>query len=147
VSGASDRPAPRHPVIAGYDGSPAARNALAYAAGMARRSGRPLLVVHVLPPAVRSDPLTGVAVALPSDLEAMERWLLAELDQVADTADLSVHVRARRGNRAGELAATAAELGADALVIGAPTRCWHYFAGAAAGRLARHSRCTVIVVP
>jgi len=83
VSAASDRPAPRHPVIVGYDGSPSARNALAYAAGMARRSGRPLLVVHVLPPAVRSDPLTGHAVALPSDLEATERWLLAELDQVA----------------------------------------------------------------
>jgi nucleotide-binding universal stress UspA family protein len=114
---------------------------------MARRSGRPLLVVHVLPPAIRSDPLTGHAVAPPSDREAVERWLLAELDQVADAADLRVHVRARRGSRARELAATAAELSADALVIGAPTRCWHYFAGAAAGRLARHARCTVIVVP
>jgi nucleotide-binding universal stress UspA family protein len=147
VTAASDRPSPRHPVVVGYDGSPSARNALAYAAGMARRSGRPLLVVHVLPPTVRSDPLTGLAVALPSDLEAMERWLLAELDQVADTAGLSVHVRARRGGRARELAATAAELSADALVIGAPTRCWHYFAGFAAGRLATHAHCTVILVP
>lgn len=147
MSGARDRPAPRHPVIAGYDGSPSARNALAYAAGLARRSGRPLLVVHVLPPAVRSDPLTGHMVAPPSDLEAMERWLLAELDQVADAADLSVHVRARHGSRARELAAAAAELGADALVIGAPARCWHYFAGSVAGRLARRSGCTVIVVP
>lgn len=114
---------------------------------MARRSGRPLLVVHVLPPTVRSDPLTGHIVALPSDLEVMERWLLAELNRVADADDLNVYVRARRGSRARELAATAAELSADALVIAAPTRFWHYLAGSSAGRLARQSRCTVIVVP
>jgi len=36
-----------HPVIAGYDGSASSRNALAYAAGVSRRLGRPLLVVYV----------------------------------------------------------------------------------------------------
>ncbi|MGE5290069.1 MAG: hypothetical protein ACM3ML_23350, partial [Micromonosporaceae bacterium] len=36
-----------HPVVAGYNGSASARNALAYAAGMARRLGRPLLMVYV----------------------------------------------------------------------------------------------------
>ena len=36
-----------HPVVVGYDGSSSARNALAYAAGLARRLGRPLLVVYV----------------------------------------------------------------------------------------------------
>ena len=36
-----------HPVIAGYDGSASSRNALAYAAGVSQRLGRPLLVVYV----------------------------------------------------------------------------------------------------
>ena len=40
---------PGHPVVIGYDGSPSSRNALAYAAGMARRLARPLLVVYVVP--------------------------------------------------------------------------------------------------
>ena len=38
-----------HPVVAGYDGSPSSRNALAYAAGVSRRLARPLVVVHVTP--------------------------------------------------------------------------------------------------
>src|SRR5690242_18610902 len=36
-----------HPVVVGYDGSAASRNALAYAAGMARRLGRTLLVAYI----------------------------------------------------------------------------------------------------
>ena len=41
------RTAPLYPVIVGYDGSNSARNALAYAAGMARRQERSLLGVFV----------------------------------------------------------------------------------------------------
>ncbi len=51
----ADQPRPitlAHPVIAGYDGSASARNALAYAAGMARRLDRPLLVAYVTSPGV-----------------------------------------------------------------------------------------------
>jgi len=136
-----------HPVIAGYDGSAPARNALAYAAGLAKRLGRPLLVAYVASSGVYCEPLTGQVVGLPRDTEALERWLLAELDQVADPADLEVHVRTRRGSPARELAALASELSADALVIGAPTHFWHQVAGSVSGWLARHARCPVIVVP
>jgi nucleotide-binding universal stress UspA family protein len=41
----------------------------------------------------------------------------------------------------------AAELSADAIVIGASARLWHQVAGSVAGWLAGHARCTVIVVP
>jgi len=136
-----------HPVIAGYDGSESARNALAYAAGLAKRLGRPLLVAYVASSGVYCEPLTGQVVGLPRDTEALERWLLAELDQVADPTDLDVHVRTRRGSPARELAALASELSADALVIGAPTHFWHQVAGSVSGWLARHARCPVIVVP
>ncbi len=136
-----------HPVIAGYDGSTSARNALAYAAGMSRRLGRPLLVVYVTSPGVYCEPLTGQVVGLPRDADTLERWLLSELDQVTDPGELEVHVRTRRGSPARELAAVASEFSADALVIGAPRRFWHHVAGSVPGWLARHASCPVIVVP
>ena len=140
-------PALIHPVMAGYDGSVSARHALAYAAGMARRMERPLLVVYVLSSGVYCEPLTGQVVGVQRDTEAIERWLLNELDQVASSEDLDVHVRTRRGRPAKELATLAAQLTADALVIGAPTHFWHHAAGSVPGWLARHARCPVIVVP
>jgi nucleotide-binding universal stress UspA family protein len=136
-----------HPVIAGYDGSSSARNALAYAAGMARRLGRPLLVVYVASPGVYCEPMTGQVVGLPRDTDALERWLLTELDQVTDPSELEVHVRTRRGSPARELSAVASQFSADALVIGAPRHFWHHVAGSVPGWLARHASCPVIVVP
>ena len=136
-----------HPVIAGYDGSASSRNALAYAAGVSQRLGRPLLVVYVCSSGVYCEPLTGQVVGIPRDAEALERWLLAELDQVTGHAEVDVHVRTRRGSPARELAAAAEEFSADALVIGAPKHIWHRVAGSVSGWLARHARCPVIVVP
>src|SRR5215472_14690771 len=136
-----------HPVIAGYDGSASSRNALAYAAGVSMRLGRPLLVVYVCSSGVSCEPLTGQVVGVPRDAEAIERWLLAELDQVTGHSEVDVHVRTRRGSPARELAAAAEEFSADALVIGAPTHIWHRIAGSVSGWLARHARCPVIVVP
>src|ERR1017187_8203326 len=115
-----------HPVIAGYNGSASAQNALAYAAGMARRLGRPLLMVYVSSPGVYCEPLTGQVVGAGRDAEEMERWLVGELDDVCDRAGLDVRVLTRRGNPARELAAAAQEFSADALVIGAPGHLWHH---------------------
>jgi nucleotide-binding universal stress UspA family protein len=140
----------KHPVIAGYDGSASSRNALAYAAGVSRRLGRPLLVLYVCSSGVYCEPLTGQVVGVPRDAEALERWLLTELHQVTgltEDAGVEVHVRTRRGSPARELAAAAEEFSADALVIGAPSHFWHRVAGSVSGWLARHARCPVIVVP
>jgi nucleotide-binding universal stress UspA family protein len=137
----------QHPVIAGYDGSASSRNALAYAAGVSMRLGRPLLVVYVCSSGVYCEPLTGQVVGAPRDADALERWLLAELDQVTGHAEVDVHVRTRRGSPARELAAAAEEFNADALVIGAPKHFWHRIMGSVPGWLARHARCPVIVVP
>jgi nucleotide-binding universal stress UspA family protein len=136
-----------HPVIAGFDGSESSRNALAYAAGVSQRLGRPLLIVYVCSSGVYCEPLTGQVVGIPRDVEALERWLLAELDQVTGHVHVDVHVRTRRGSPARELAAAAEEFSADALVIGAPKHIWHRVAGSVSGWLARHARCPVIVVP
>jgi nucleotide-binding universal stress UspA family protein len=136
-----------HPVVAGYNGSASARNALAYAAGMARRLGRPLLMVYVTSPGVYCEPLTGQVIGLLRDADSLERWLLSELDQSADASELEVHVRTRRGSPARELASIAAEFSADALVIGAPHHFWHHLIGSVPSWLARNARCPVIVVP
>src|SRR5579862_910030 len=112
---AAPRPVPRardadlfarldHPVIVGFSGSSSSRNAMAYAAGMARRMGRPLLVVYVSSSGVYCEPLTGQVVGVQRDTEALERWLLAELDQITGHVELEVHVRTRRGSPARELA-------------------------------------------
>src|SRR5579863_8386638 len=147
-----DKPEPvrvrlEHPVVVGYDGSESSRHALAYGAGMARRLGRPLLIVHVCPAGVYCEPLTGQVIGMQRDRDELERWLLTELDQVADSADLKVCVMTRRGNPARELAATATEHGADALVIGTSTRVWHQVVGSVPSWLARHANCPVMVVP
>jgi nucleotide-binding universal stress UspA family protein len=136
-----------HPVVVGYDGSKSSRNALAYAAGMARRLNRPLLIVHVCPAGVYCEPLTGQIVGAQRDRGELERWLISEFDQIADRSGLTVWVLARRGSPARELAATADEQGADALVIGAPTHLWHQVTGSVPGWLARHAHCPVMVVP
>ena len=136
-----------HPVVIGYDGSPSSRNALAYAAGLARRLARPLLVVYVVPFGVYCEPMTGQVICAARDRSELDQWLLAELDQVCDREGLDVSVMARRGNAAKELAAAADSSCADALVVGAPGRRLHHVAGSIPAWLARHARCPVIVVP
>jgi nucleotide-binding universal stress UspA family protein len=140
-------PEPAHPVVVGYDGSHSSRNALAYAAGMARRLARPLLVVYVVPFGVYCEPMTGQVICTSREKNEMERWLLAELDQVCDREGLEVSVIARRGNAAKELAAAADVSSADALVVGAPGHRLHHVVGSIPSWLARHARCPVIVVP
>jgi nucleotide-binding universal stress UspA family protein len=138
---------PGHPVVIGYDGSPSSRNALAYAAGMARRLARPLLVVYVVPFGVYCEPMTGQVICALRDRSELDSWLLNELDQVCDREGLEVSVMARRGNAAKELAAAADSSSADALVVGAPGRRLHHVAGSIPSWLARHAKCPVIVVP
>ena len=145
------RPRPRyaeldHPVVVGYDGSRSSRHALAYAAGMARRLGRPLLLAYITSPSIFCEPLSGQVIAPIRDSDETHRWLLAELDEVCDREGLDVRIVTRQGSPARELAAAADEFGADALVIGAPARIWHQVAGSVPGWLARHAHCPVIVV-
>src|SRR5580693_1039409 len=86
VPAPSDSPGPaielEHPVVVGYDGSGSSRHALAYAAGMARRLGRPLLLAYITSPSIFCEPLSGQVIAPIRDSDETHRWLLAELDEV-----------------------------------------------------------------
>src|SRR5262249_61368388 len=116
----SPAPGREHPVTGGSAGSAPSRNALAYAAGVSQRLGRPLLVVYVCSSGVYCEPLTGQVVGVPRDAEALERWLLAELDQITGPADVEEHGRTRRGSPGRERTAPAAEVRARAPRTRAP---------------------------
>jgi nucleotide-binding universal stress UspA family protein len=138
-----------HPVLVGYDGSEPSRNALAYAAGMARRLDRHLIVVYVTQTQIAAaggSPFLPIAV-LRSQAADELNWLCRELTEVADVSGLRVEVVARDGDPARELASAAAETNADAIVIGAPAHLFHRFAGSVPSWLARHARCPVVIVP
>lgn len=142
-----------HPVLAGYDGSEPSCHALAYAAGMARRLDRDLVVLYCtqtrVPPVGGFPflPLTAAAcLPDPADGDDMA-WLKAELTEAADLGGLRVRIIERDGDPARELACAATQYNSDAIVIGAPRRFVHRFAGSVPSWLARHARCPVVVVP
>lgn len=142
-----------HPVLAGYDGSEPSCHALAYAAGMARRLDRDLVVLYCtqtrLPPVGGFPflPLTAAA-CLPGRAAGDEMaWLKAELTEAANLGGLRVRIIERDGDPARELACAAAQYNTDAIVIGAPRRFVHRFAGSVPSWLARHARCPVVIVP
>jgi hypothetical protein len=76
VPSPSDGPGPAmeldHPVVVGYDGSGSSRHALAYAAGMARRLGRPLLLAYITSPSIFCEPLSGQVIAPIRDSDATQ---------------------------------------------------------------------------
>jgi nucleotide-binding universal stress UspA family protein len=126
----------RHPVVTGYDPSAASRHALAYTAGMARRLDPWLVVVHVW---------RAAGFAFVSLTERM-RWLRAELAD-ADLSGLDLEMIMRYGGPARALRTVTGERSADAIVIGAPERFPHWFAGSVPAWLARHARCPAVIVP
>jgi nucleotide-binding universal stress UspA family protein len=132
----------RDPVLVGYNGSRTSDRALAYAAGMAARLGRPLLIVYVSP--VYFSPLTGQVIMVGNESDATG-WLLGSIDCTRYEGPLFFAVR--RGDPAGELACVAAEYGADAIVVGASGRLRRISAGSVSRSLAHGPHCPVIVVP
>ena len=119
----------RHPVLAVYDGSAASKHALAYAAGLARRADRWLVIVRVWRSGARQA-------------ERMRR-LRAELADT-DLGGLDIEIISRIGPPARELIRATAERRADALVIGASRRLTR---APVTARVLRHAACPAVVVP
>ena len=119
----------RHPILTVYDGSAASKHALAYAAGLARRADRWLVIVRIW--------RTGARQA-----ERMRR-LRTELAD-ADLSGLDIEIVSRIGDPARELIWVTAEHRADALVIGASRRLTRVSLTA---RVLRHAACPAVIVP
>lgn len=130
-------------LVVGFDGSDPSRNALAYAAGLARRDNAALLVVFV------------------ESLTSSTMWFFAGSPIIPDSAadltdDLRDELRGAgvpwqfvsvRGDAARELETLAASYHADAIVVGRSRSSWRSLSGSVAVDLAKRARRTVLIVP
>ena len=133
-------------VIVGFDGSRSSEHALAYAAGVSRRTGGALLVAYI----AAGGTSIGQAPFTP---EAATAWRAYDASRVRKQAEELLKGTGTTWQFTtvyGEAAAGIEQLGerhrADLLVVGrsrVPVR--HVF-GSVPARLARHARCPITVV-
>lgn len=134
-------------VVVGYDGTDPAQDALAFAAGIARRGGGRLLVAFV----ATTAPMTSLAPAGAYALrEAQQEESVQFAEEVkAFAAELGVTFEwtFRQGDVARELEAYAEAEKADVIVVGRSSSRGHAVIGSVAVALVRHAKRPVAVVP
>jgi nucleotide-binding universal stress UspA family protein len=142
-------------IVVGFDDSPAARWALAWAVGEARLRGLPLLVAHVIPPdsgGARATGVPGVAyVPAVDDLATLRRGcsvaIAKQLAEMIGPAGPEATVTCPYGHPGAMLTELAHD--GDLLVIGHGRRglLSRLTRGSTRGYCARHARATLVVVP
>jgi nucleotide-binding universal stress UspA family protein len=140
-------PAFQHGVVVGFDGSTSSERALAYAIGMARRTGSSLIIVHVanrLPTTVWAGCEPPVFVDVPDHRTEVLGLELACADHLAEVSWMLVE---RGGDICHELEDVGREYEADAIVVGSTHGLAGRIFGSVAGRLARRAQRPVVVVP
>jgi nucleotide-binding universal stress UspA family protein len=133
-------------IVVGFDGSEPSLDALAFAAGAARRSGHgSLLLVYVteLPSGVGLAP-EATAAALASSAAEAER-LHAVAGRQLDGVRWEFHRLV--GDIPTVLEQAANETKADAIFVGRSSSRLHQMMGSVAVRLVRHARRPIVVVP
>lgn len=130
-------------IVAGYDGSPGARDAVALAARLAAATGRRLVLVCVRPPCV---PEWGEGATVNEQLIA--RRAQTVLDAAPVDGDVERHLVADESIARG-LRQFAEDEAAAAIVVGCPdrTRPGRIEAGTVAERLIHRSPCAVALAP
>jgi nucleotide-binding universal stress UspA family protein len=128
-------------LVVGYDESPPSRDAVAFAAGVARRNQAWLIVALIvtIPAAAALAPVT-------VPLATVD---VAEPTVMAGLAELGVQATFQHatGDVATELERIAEEAHADAIVVGRSASRRHAYAGSVTIRLIRHARRPILVVP
>ena len=134
-------------VVVGFDGSASSEHAIAYAAGVSRRTGGALLVAYV----VSMSPAVGLASL---GTEAVSTWPVDDgvwMRRLAEEVLDGTATRWRFTTGCGDVAAVLAQLGhehhADALVVGRSRVPARHVLGSVPARLARRARCPITVVP
>jgi nucleotide-binding universal stress UspA family protein len=137
-------------ILVGVDDSTTSIRAGWYAAGLARRQRARIVAVFVSPLATFGSAGPGGAALTVAKDEAF-RASAAEMEQRAQTiaAELGISVTfiAARGDPYTEICRIAAEVRADAIVVGASAHAGHRFVGSLAVRLVRAGKWPVTVVP
>ena len=134
-------------ILVGVDGSHTSLRAGAYAAGLARRQGARLVVVHVAATPTMSLLAPDRPWPLEETLAAVSDDLRRQVAAGAAYAGVAAEFVALRGDPFGELSRVAGELRADAVVVGASVQAGHRLMGSLAVRLVRAGRWPVTVVP
>jgi len=150
-----DHPAPAAPpvggprlLVVGVDDSETSFRASAYAAGIARRQGSRLIAAHVLPRCIPwAEWLPDAGLDARAAREQVAREVRAQVEDAAARIGVRVEFRELSGDPCTELTRLADEQRADAVIVGASTRTEHRLLGSLAGRLVRHGRWPVTVVP
>ncbi|MDX3354793.1 universal stress protein [Streptomyces sp. ME01-24h] len=140
----------KYGVLVGYSGSTTSGRALSYAAGMARRTGVALLVVHV----VRQNPVASLlgyeargGPAGGSGPHGGGHALLRQLACEDHLTGLPWALIHRKGTVADELEKAGRRYRANAIIVGRRRGAGIRFLRPVADRLARRAQRPVIVVP
>lgn len=131
-------------IVVGVDGSPTSMHAGAYAAGLCRRQGSLLVVVHVLSSGALGGPAAGLAM---DALEEVEQDLRQQVDEQSAHLGIRAQFVSRRGDPFNEIVAVCEEVQAEAVVVGASAGRGHRLVGSLAVRLVKAGRWPVTVVP
>jgi nucleotide-binding universal stress UspA family protein len=137
-------------ILVGVDDSTTATRAGWYAAGLARRNRSRLVAVFVAPLAsLGATGPAGASIAVAKD-EAF-RATAADMErralEMAAELGISITFVTARGDAFAEIRRIAAEVRADAIVVGASAHAGHRFVGSLAVRLVRAGKWPVTVVP
>ncbi len=137
-------------ILAGVDDSVTAARAAWYAAGLARRQRARMIAVYVVQPAMIVAASPGGASVLAAEAEAHEAVaaeLRARAEAVAAELGISITFIEAHGDPYSEIRRVAAEVRADAIVVGASAKAGHKLIGSLAVRLVRAGKWPVTVVP
>jgi nucleotide-binding universal stress UspA family protein len=137
-------------ILVGVDNSTTSSRAGWYAAGLARRQGARMIAVFVSPLATFGSAGPGGA-ALAAARDEAFREMCADMErqarEIGAELGISITFMAARGDPYTELVRIAAEVRADAIVVGASAHAGHRFVGSLAVRLVRAGKWPVTVVP
>ncbi|MFI1994447.1 universal stress protein [Actinoplanes sp. NPDC020271] len=138
-------------IIVGVDGSETSMRAGAYAVGLARRENRRLVGVFVRPLTASvlsfADPFGASIASAFAMHEAVETEFRDSVQRDRPGLDADFEIITRQGDPFAELCRAAAELWADAVIVGRSQSAVHRIAGSVAQRLVRCGRWPVTVVP
>ena len=139
-------------IVVGVDGTPTSLRALAYAAGLARRQGAPLVAVYVRPPLRTPVALSGwvdagIVAAESQAQKDMEDEVWTQIASDVAAWGCGARVVIRNGSALGELRKVALQTGAEMIIVGASAGLRHRLFGSLGRRLLRCKPCPVTVVP